>query len=338
MRALILAGGQGTRLRPLTASLPKPLVPFCGDAYAHGLLRRLAAIGVDHATFLVGADAAPFAPLVETGPRFGVAVDIATEERPLDTAGAVRRLLAPHEPGGGPVLVLNGDVLTDVDHAELLAAHRERDAVATLHLVEVEDTSAFGVVVRRAEGEVERFVEKPPRGTLDQRTINAGTYVLASDALAGFPGDGPLSFEREVFPGLLDAGRRMLGHVTDAYWQDLGTPDRYVEGHRAVLDGRCRWPLDPAIRVVEGPSLVHDGAEVDASAGLGPYAVVGDGCRIEAGAVVRAAVLHERVVVGAGAQVEGALLAADVRVAPGTVVPRGTVVGRWSAVGGVAGV
>ena len=338
MRALILAGGQGTRLRPLTASLPKPLVPFCGDPYAFGLLRRLRAIGVDRATFLVGSDAAPFAPLVAVGPRLGVAVDVATEEVPLDTAGAVRRLLAPHEAGGEPVLVCNGDVLTDVDHAALLEVHRTREAVATLHLVEVEDTSAFGVVVRREDGEVERFVEKPPPGTLDQRTINAGTYVLASDAMAGFPGDGPLSFEREVFPGLLAAGRRMLGHATTAYWQDLGTPDRYVEGHRAVLDGRCGWPLDGDVRRVEGPALVHVGAVVHAGAQVGPYAVVGDGCVLDDRTVVRDAVLHERVHVGAGARVEGALLAADVRIGRDVTVPRGTVAGPWTAIGAVGGV
>lgn len=334
MRALILAGGQGTRLRPLTWSLPKPLVPFCGEPYAFGLLRRLAGAGVDRAHVLVGADAVPFAPLEAFGRAIGIAVDVVTEERPLDTAGAVRRLLAPHDADEEPVLVCNGDVLTDVDHAALLAVHRERGAAATLHLVEVDDTSAFGVVVTRADGDVVRFVEKPAPGTLDERTVNAGTYVLASDVFARFPGAGPLSFEREVFPGLLADGRRLVGHATGAYWQDLGTPERYVEGHRAVLGGRCAWPLADDVRRAEGPVLVHATADVHDGALVGPYAVVGEGCVIEAGATVRGSVLHERVRVGAGARVEGALLAADVRVDDGVELPRGTMLGRWSVAGG----
>ncbi len=260
MDALILAGGQGTRLRPLTHLTPKPLVPFMGEPYAHGLLRRLVEVGVTRATFLVGQSAEPFVPLAAAGPRLGLDVIVVAEEGPLGTAGAARRQAALLPPGE-PVLVCNGDVLSDVDLAQLLQAHKAAQATATLHLVPVEDTTAYGVVVCDPDGRVLRFVEKPPAGAETANTINAGTYVLQPEAFAAFPGDGPLSFERAVFPGLLAAGDALHGVATTHYWQDLGTPQRYLDGHRAVLDGRCRWPLPDGMQLRPGPSAVHTTAD-----------------------------------------------------------------------------
>jgi len=325
MRAVVLAGGRGTRLRPLTDTRPKPLVPFMGAPFAHGLLRGLAAAGVTRATFLVGADAAPFDPLVHAGPDLGVEVGVVTEAAPLDTAGAARRLL--REDGaadGDPVLVCNGDILTDLDHAGLVSRHRAAGAVATIALTRVDDTSSFGVVVCDAVGRVERFVEKPPSGTLAADTVNAGTYVLAARAFDPFPEDGPLSFERAVFPGLVEAGAVVLGVAYDAYWQDLGTPERYLAGHRAVLQGRCRWPAAPGLVPRGGLVAVHDSASVDPSAVL-DAAVVGARCVIGPRVRLVDAVLHDDVVVGEGAHVRGAILGPGVRVAAGARVEPGTV-------------
>ncbi|HWH31461.1 MAG TPA: NDP-sugar synthase [Egibacteraceae bacterium] len=327
MRAVILAGGQGTRLRPLTDSRPKPLVPFMGEPFALGLLRRLADIGVTRADFLVGDDAAPFAPLHAAGERAGVEVAVRTEESPLDTAGAVRRLFAEGA-GEQPVLVCNGDILTDLDYAGLVRAHGDSGADATLALTRVADTSSFGVVVCRADGRVERFVEKPPPGTLDADTVNAGTYVLAPDVFDAFPGDGPLSFEREVFPGLLEAGRTLLGVTSDAYWQDLGTPRRYLDGHRAVLDGRCDWPGDPLLERRGGEVAVHRDAKVDPSAKLGPGTVILAHCTIGAGARLTDSVLLEGALVGDRAMVRGSILCEVASVEPAAaldamVLPQG---------------
>jgi mannose-1-phosphate guanylyltransferase len=337
MHAVILAGGKGTRLRPLTDTRPKPLVPFLGDPFAFGLLRRLAGVGTTRATFLVGQDAAPFAPLVEAGPQLGLDIAVATEEVPLDTAGAARRLLA--EPHDGPVLVCNGDILTDLDYAELLAEHEAAGAAATIALTRVEDTSAFGVVVTDDARRVQHFVEKPAPGTLPDDTVNAGTYVLSPDAFAAFPGDGPLSFERAVFPGLVEGGAVVLGVVSDAHWEDLGTPQRYLSGTRAVLDGRCAWPGAPGLRR-RGDALVDESADVADDAVLGAGVVVGAGCRIGPGASLRDAVLHDGVVVGAGAVVEGAILGQGVVVgerahlAPTTVLGDGAVVEAGAALTG----
>lgn len=330
MHAVILAGGQGTRLRPLTDTRPKPLLPFMGAPFAVGLLRRLAEAGVTWATFLVGSDAAPWRPLVEAGPQVGVDVAIETEEAPLDTAGACRRLLSRLEDREA-VLVCNGDILTDLDYAGLVARHRAAGATATLALTRVEDTSTFGVVVCGDGGRVERFVEKPPPGTLAAETVNAGTYVLDPDAFAPFPGDGPLSFERVVFPGLVEAGRYVLGLPSDAYWQDLGTPQRYLDGHRAVLDGRCSWPVAAGLRLDGNLVAVHDTARVAQSAGLGPMAVIGAGCVVAARASVTGSVLHDGVEIGEAAEITGAVVGPGTRVLQGAQVA-GVVVGDGAVV------
>jgi len=326
MRAVILAGGQGTRLRPLTDTRPKPLVPFMGEPFALGLLRRLAEAGVTEADFLVSADAAPFAPLHAAGERAGVRVAVRTEDEPLDTAGAVRRLFA--EGLDQAALVCNGDILTDLDYAALVAEHRSRGAVATLALTRVADTSSFGVVVCAPGGRVERFVEKPPAGTLEADTVNAGTYVLSPDAFGAFPGDGPLSFERAVFPGLVDAGALVIGVASDAYWADLGTPRRYLDGHRAVLDGRCAWPVDPLLERRAPEVIVHRDAKVDPSAHLGPGTVILAHCTVGAGARLTDCVLLEGSAVGDRAMVRGSILCEVASVEPAatldaTVLPQG---------------
>lgn len=320
MDAVILAGGRGTRLRPLTDTLPKPLLPFMGEPYAAGLLRRLESVGVRRATFLVGRDAAPWAPLHALGEAVGVAVDVATEERPLDTAGAARRLFTGADRRDGPVLVCNGDILTDLDFGALLAAHRDAEATATIALTRVEDTRAFGVVVCDGSGRVTRFVEKPEPGTVPDDTVNAGTYVLGPAAFDAFAGDGRLSFEREVFPGLVEGGATVLGYPSGAHWADLGTPERYLAGHRAVLDGRCAWPTAPGMGPVVALATVHRTARIAASAQIGPGSVVGEDCRIDAGAALTDAVLHPGVVVGEGAVVRGSILGAGVVVAAGAEV------------------
>lgn len=325
MHALILAGGEGMRLRPLTAHRPKPLVEFMGRPFAQGLLRRLAGVGCHTATFLVGADPRPFAGLCDAARAAGVDVTVLAEDSPLDTAGAVRNLMGR---GGtaGPVLVCNGDILTDLDYGALLRAHQRAGTAATVALTRVQDTSSYGLVVTDPRGRVLRFVEKP-RGATTVDTVNAGTYVLSPRAFDRFPGSGRLSFEREVFP-LLVAEGELAASVSPAYWLDIGTPQRYLAGHRAVLEGRCAWPTAEEIR--PGPagsaSVVDDTAVVDPEARLGPGAVVGAGCLIGAGATVREAVLHARVRVEVDAVVDGAVLAPDVVVGARALVGPGSVV------------
>jgi mannose-1-phosphate guanylyltransferase len=334
--ACIVAGGAGTRLRPLTATTPKPLLPFCGEPFLAGVLERLAAVGVARVLLVVGADPGPFSILYGHAERLGIELEPVPEPEPLDTAGGVRAAL---DRITGTFLVLNGDILTDVPFADAIAAHRAADAAATLVLTRVEDTSSFGVCVLDGT-RITDFVEKPAPGTLPgQDAVNAGTYVLEPGALGGFP-TGRLSFERQVFPALVADGQHVEGLVSDAVWADLGTPERYRAGHRLALEGALRWPAVEAVpdrgdgvrvaaraevadgATLVGPVLIRPGVRVRSGARVGPHVVLGDGSEVGPGADVRDSVLAARVVIGAGVVARGLLAG------PGGQVPSGTVLGR----------
>jgi NDP-sugar pyrophosphorylase family protein len=344
--AMIVAGGAGTRLRPLTRSTPKPLLPFCNAPFLAGVIRRLADVGVERVLLIVGSDTSAFAPLREHAARYGVEVEAVPEPEPLDTAGGVREAV---ERVSGAFLVLNGDILTDVDVGEALRVHRAAGAAATLVLTRVEDTSTFGVVVREG-GRVQRFVEKPPPGSLPGHdTVNAGTYVLEPEVLAAFP-RGRLSFEREVFPRLLDEGAHVEGWVGSGVWADLGTPERFLEGHRLALDGALTWPAledveerGPGIRCapsahvaddahIEGPVLVGEHARIGAGARLGPHVVLGAGARVGPGAVLQDSVLFDGASLGARSFADGLLAGHHARVGDRAHVGHGVVLGDGAAV------
>ena len=340
--ALIVAGGRGTRLMPLTATVPKPMLPFCGAPFLAGLARRLGAAGVERVGLVVGAETAPFQPLVTLLAPHGIEVFLVPEPTPLDTAGGVRAATRDLDES---VLVLNGDVLSDLDVARLVARHDATGASATISLTRVPDTSTFGVCVLE-DDRIVAFVEKPAAGTLPGHdTVNAGAYVLAAGVLEGFP-DGPLSFEREVFPTLLASGARLTGVVHAGVWTDLGTPERFLDGQRLVLDGALAWPpLDgladlgevagrPAwsgIRIgadvqvapdarLDPPVVLGDGAIVGSGAAVGPHVVVADGAWVADDADVSDSLLCEGSAVAQRAVVDRALLARGARVAPGAVV------------------
>jgi mannose-1-phosphate guanylyltransferase len=345
--ALVLAGGRGTRLLPLTARTPKPMLPFCGASLLAGMVLRLVPHGIRHVVLVVGRDAAPFATVAGEVGAAGVSVEVVTESEPLDTAGGARLALRGRD---RPVLVLNGDVLTDLDVGALLARHAAEQADATLALTRVEDTSAYGVCLLDGV-RITGFVEKPPAGTLPGHdTVNAGTYVLGPGVLDAFP-DGPLSFERTVFPALVASGRRVVGHVADGVWSDLGTPARLLAGQRTVLGGGMPWPALAAVpdggagvriapgaavaadAVLDGPVLVGPGARVAAGARVGPDVTLGAGVEVGPGARVRDAMVGPGTRIGAGATVVRALLGADVVVAAGAVTPELAVVGDGDTVG-----
>jgi mannose-1-phosphate guanylyltransferase len=323
--AVVLAGGAGTRLRPLTDRRPKPLVPFMGAPFADGLLARLRGDGCGRVTFLVGRDPSPFSRLIDAGASMELDVTIVPEETPLDTAGATRRLVAGTYQRG--LLVVNGDILTDVSYRDLVSFHRRVGPSATLALMRVPDVSSYGVVELDDLERVQSFVEKPAPGVTTHTTVNAGTYVLDASVFDLFPGDGPLSFERDVFPGLLEAGRTVVGTVPRAHWQDLGTPRRLLEGHRAVLSGGCRWPIDPDMRMGSPMHAIHRGADVHETARLSGVVVIGRGCSVSEDATIENSVLFGSVEVGAGATVRESVVGARAHIGPDSVVGPGDVVG-----------
>ena len=344
--AMIVAGGTGSRLRPLTATTPKPLLPFCDAPFLLGVVARLADIGVRHVLLVVGRETAPFARLRTPAAELGVSIETVPEPEPLDTAGGVIRAL---DRVSATFLVLNGDILTDADPRPAIARHRSSGASATIMLTRVEDTSSFGVCVRDGS-RVIGFVEKPPPGSLPgQDTVNAGTYVIEPDALAQF-GPGPCSFEREVFPTLVEAGVHVEGVVDDGVWADLGTPERYLAGHRLALDGALEWPTLDRFRQapgrvlvgtrvhrhtdaqVRGPVLLGDDVMIQQLCRIGPHTVLGAGVTVGPGSVV------ERSVVAAGARVGSQVELVETIVGSGAVIGNrvraeaGVIVGEGQAV------
>jgi mannose-1-phosphate guanylyltransferase len=307
MKAVVLVGGEGTRLRPLTETVPKPLLPFMNRPFLHHLLDHLARHGIEEAVLSSSYLETEFASFLEER-RGPPRVTWVTEPRPLGTSGAVagaRDLL------DGTFLVVNGDVLTDLDLSALVALHRERGAVATIALVPVDDARPFGLVDRDADGRVLAFREKP----LDPvpGTINAGTYVLEPRALDGVPEGVAVSIERETFPRLIAAGEAVYSFVWPGYWRDLGTPQAYLQAHLDALNG-----------LVGGASydqpLIGKGARVHPDAVVGSLAVLGAGARVDAGARVERSVLHRAARVGAGAVVEDSILGPESEVGAGVTV------------------
>jgi mannose-1-phosphate guanylyltransferase len=294
--AVILVGGMGTRLRPLTLSAPKPMLPTAGVPFLTHLVARIREAGVTHIVLGTSYRADVFESYFGDGSAFGVDIEYVVETEPLGTAGGIRNVAGRLR--GETALVFNGDVLSGADLTALLATQRRTGADATLYLTKVDDPRAFGCVPTDADGWVTAFLEKDPDPVTDQ--INAGTYVLSRSVIESIPAGRPVSVERETFPGLLAAGARIAGFVDSTYWRDLGTPSDFIAGSADLVQGIAPSPALPG---PVGPVLVLAGADVHASATLTGGATVGAGVRVEARAVVDGSVLFDGAVVSADAVV-----------------------------------
>jgi len=305
----VLVGGEGTRLRPLTYTIPKQLLPVAGVTMLERVLGRLAAHGVEDVVLSMGYRPDAFRERFPEGRAGGVELTYAVEPEPRDTAGAIR--FAAEDAGiDDTFLVVNGDVLTELDVTALIGFHRERGGLATIALTPVEDPSAFGAVPTDAHGRVTAFIEKPPIDLAPTNLINAGTYVLEPAVLSMIPPGVRVSIERETFPALV-AERKLYAMASDAYWLDTGTPAQYL---KANLD------------LVAGHALLEAGSRVDPTARV-CRSVVGGGARIEDGAVVRSSVVLAGAVIGAGATVEGSIVGAGARIGAHCRLEPVTVVG-----------
>ena len=313
MQAILLVGGKGTRLRPLTISTPKPMLPVAGVPFTAHQIARARDAGVTRIVLGTSYRAEVFSQYFGDGADVGVELVYRTEEEPLGTGGGIRYAAEALTCGAEePVLVFNGDVLSGVDLRHLVAEHERTDAAVTLHLTRVSDPRAFGLVPTDADGRVTGFLEKP---TSDEEIvtdqINAGCYVFRRDVIDRIPDREVVSVERQTFPGLLEVGERLTGVVDDGYWLDLGTPLSFARGSADLVRGLVDSSAVPG---PPGPFLVLPGATVDASAELTGGTVVADGCIVGAGARVAGSVLMPGAVVGPGAQVTGSVLAQGVTV------------------------
>ncbi len=345
MQAVILVGGEGTRLRPLTLATPKPMVPLFGVPFLERTLSRLRHAGVKEVVMAAGYLPRGITDHLGDGSRLGMTLNYRVESSPLGTAGALRNVA---DLITGPFFVLNGDVLTSLDFGEMLAFHRERGGLGLLHSIRVDDPSPFGCIVADDTGRVSRFIEKPPRESAPTNLINAGTYLLEREILDAIAPDTKVSIERETFPMLLAAGASLYTFATEDYWLDIGRPEQYLQAHRDVLDAKLAlrpsadpdahrgemWPIGAA-RVpagVRSPSFIGDEVTIEEGAVVGPHAVIGDRCRIGAGARIVDSVLWNDVLVGGRASLEGAIVATGARIGANAVVAAGAVIGHGAEI------
>jgi mannose-1-phosphate guanylyltransferase len=344
MQALVLVGGVGTRLRPLTDRLPKPALPLAGRPFISYMLGWLRRHGADDVVMACGFEPAKLRAAIGDGDS-GQRLRYLIEPEPLGTAGAIRYA---EDVLDDRFLALNGDILCDLDLTALVDEHERSGAVATIALVRVEDATGYGLVRLDAGGAVTEFAEKPdPEEAAGGGAINAGAYVLERSVLEQIPEGGEVSIEREVFPALVGEG--LQGIVLDGYWLDIGTPERFLQASWDILERRVDTPVGDAaapdgLLVEEGasvsedaeiaaPALVGAGAEIEAGARVGPRAVVGAGSRVGAGAKIDGTLLGERCAIGAGAAVTGAILAPGAAVAEGAEVGPGRVIAEDELVG-----
>jgi mannose-1-phosphate guanylyltransferase len=341
MQALVLAGGAGTRLRPLTDTLPKPVLPLAGRPHIAYVIDWLERHGVDDVVVSCGHLAEGMRAALDgtTGPR----LRFAQEPEARGTAGAIR---FAEEMLDDRFLVLNGDVLCDLDLSAQIAQHERTGARATIALHPVEDPTAYGLVRRAEDGEVREFLEKPDPSEIDTDEINAGAYVLERSVLDLIPPDTEVSIEREVFPRLVGDG--LYGCRLEGYWMDIGTPDRFLQASWDILEGRVQTQVsqrldadglgvDSAAAVDGGadvvpPALIEADVKVSGDATIGPRAVLGRGSSVAAQATVEGSVLMPGCSVGEGATLRNSILAAGVEVAPGAEPEPGSVIGEGELV------
>ena len=342
MKGLILAGGKGTRLRPLTINTPKPVVPVANSPFLLYQIDLMRSAGIDEIILSLSYLPRKIEDLLKDGSDYGVWIRYAVEGTPLGTGGAFKNA---EEHIDSSTVVFNGDVLTDIDLAAVVAHHREKRAVATLVLTPVENPSAYGLVETSPDGWIQRFIEKPGPDEITCNTINAGIYVLEPSVLKYMPKGEPYSFERGLFPTLLENKEPVLSFLFDKYWIDIGTPQKYLEVHQDILSrkfvsGRigknaldrsmlARGAIVDANSIIDQDVTIREGVRIENS-------VIGKNCKIDAGAHIVDSVLWSGNTVDAEARIAGSLvgkgcyIGRSARLRPGVVLGDKTVVTDFS--------
>lgn len=329
--AILLVGGKGTRLRPLTVHTPKPMVPAAGVPFLTHQLARARAAGVEHIVLATSYLAEVFEPYFGDGSALGLHIEYVTETEPLGTGGAIRNVASRlHSGPDEPVLIFNGDILTGLDIRALVSTHEESGADVSLHLTKVTDPRAYGLVPTDGTGRVQAFLEKPqtPEEIVTDQ-INAGAYVFRRSVIDSIPVGRPVSVERETFPDLLASGAHLQGMVDSTYWLDLGTPQAFVRGSADLVLGRAPSPAVPGRcgdRLVLPTATVAPDAKLTGGTVVGEHAVIGEGARVDGSTVLAGAVIEPNAVV------TDSLIGAGARVGARTVLA-GAVIGDGADVG-----
>jgi NDP-sugar pyrophosphorylase family protein len=345
MKAILLAGGKGTRLRPLTVHTPKPIVPIFNRPFLYyqlDLLRQVPEI--DEAILSLNYQPRRIEEIFGEGEGLGIRLRYVVEPMPLGTGGAIRYA---GDQLTESVVVFNGDVLTQVDLAAVLALHRERKAKATIVLTPVENPRAYGLVETDADRNISRFLEKPAEDEITCNTINAGIYVLEPETFDRIPKDTAWSIERSFFPSLIERGETFVAYVNDGYWIDIGTPAKYLQVHKDIMDGRYQAPpfaesasavfmaegarVDEGVEL-QGPCFIDEGVVVKAGARLLPYSVIGRQTHIEEAAVIEESIVWPNGWIGPEAHIAGSILGRNCHIGRNAVVDPGAVLGDKTVV------
>ena len=348
MKAVIMAGGQGTRLRPLTSEQPKPMIPVVNVPCMEHIVDLLKRHGFERIVATLEYRPEVIREHFGDGSRWGVEIEYSVEEEPLGTAGSVKYVEGRL---GERFVVVSGDALTNVDLGEVVRFHEDRGAEVTLVLKGVDDPSEFGIVVVDEGGRVERFLEKPDEDEVFSYTANTGIYVVEPGVLDLIPGGEEYDWSKDLFPKLLDEGRPVYGYVMEdpSYWEDIGNIEQYMDAQRAVLDGEVRGVRPPGEEryegvfvgdgveadegSIEGPVVLGDGVRVAGGATVGPHAVLAPGVSVAPGASVVRSTVAEGASVGEGAVLDGALVGRASKIGAGVRLGRGSALGDGVVVG-----
>jgi mannose-1-phosphate guanylyltransferase len=337
-RAVILVGGEATRLRPLTCNTPKMMVPVLNRPFFEHLAGYLKKHNVVDIILAVGKSSEQIQDHFGDGSKLGVHLTYSTEDLPLGTAGAVKNAEGLLD---GSFAVLNGDIFTEIDLGRMMRLHEENRAVASLALTPVEDPTIYGVVETDSEGRVKRFIEKPPPDKVTTNMINAGIYILEPSILNCVAPNTFSMFERDVFPPLLEEGQSISGYPFQEYWIDIGTPDKYLKLHHDLLhhhigDKGVRFEGESFAHSsarIEGPAIIGEGCLIDRNAIVRGPVVLGARCRVQEGAVVEGAVLWRDCQIGQGARLRNCLLACRCRIGEDSEIHDSCVLGDDVSIG-----
>ena len=336
MKALLLVGGQGTRLRPLTIHAPKSIVPIFNRPFLHYQLDLIKQVPeIDEVILSLNYQPKLIEEVFGDGRDIGIKIRYVVEPTPLGTAGAVKYAA---QGVTDSIVVFNGDVLTQVDLASLIAFHRSRKSRATIVLTPVANPTAYGLVETDNAGNIRRFLEKPKPDEITCDTINAGIYVLEPATFDRIPDNVAWSIERSFFPSFIERGETFLASIYRDYWIDIGTPEKYTQVHRDIMDGRYAMPpfngqpgrawVAETARIaedarLEGPLFIDEGCSVGAGARIGPYTVLGKNCQVDEGANVSGAIAWPQTHIGREAQVTDAIIGRTCRIGRNAVLQGG---------------
>ncbi len=346
MRAVVMAGGEGTRLRPLTSNQPKPMVPVANKPCMEHIIELLKRHGIDDIVVTVAFLPRAIRDYFGDGSALGVNINYSVEQAPLGTAGSVKNA---EENLGERFIVISGDALTDFDLTAVIAEHERRQAMVSIVLKHVENPLDFGVVVTNDEGRIERFLEKPTWGQVFSDTVNTGIYVLEPEVFNYIPAGQQYDFSQELFPKLFELGKPLYGAIAEGYWQDIGSLGQYLAANRDVLDGKVQASI-PGIRLegdiyigenvnidsldhVTGPAVIGNYAKIDRNARIGAYTVLGSNVVVKDHAETRFCVIDSNTYIGSGTKVFGAILGKNCDVKPGANISEGAAIGDECVIG-----